>query len=285
MGEQNFGGDLRDKGSANYHLENDPRFLDFKKVEVTKVDETKPWKPALEVKVTKADGTEEIIDANTPFFKFVDQKGGELTVSAAAAGHVDEIHISGQDLGSKFDYPDLQSVFGDAAKRMPPGITEQPGPSAFAVDMGKRMGKEGLASMAELLADGKINQADVDKVSPLKDEVNRLNLEGDAAAKQKFIDDFKKDNPDCRIQFQVVRGTVLVPTVDSPNRPTESLFMVFGPTGKEKEKTLWTAAPGRFMPAHPNPNQHKSQDGSVNLESFNRSADAWFDTVMLSGKE
>ncbi|MBT7737005.1 hypothetical protein HN709_04925, partial [Candidatus Peregrinibacteria bacterium] len=59
-----------------YKLDVNPSFASFQNVEVTKVDETKPWKPPVEVSVTKADGSTEIIDASTPFFTFEGADGG-----------------------------------------------------------------------------------------------------------------------------------------------------------------------------------------------------------------
>jgi hypothetical protein len=47
-----------------YTLEADPTFLDFKKVEVTAKDETKPWKPATKVRVERADGS--VMETSTP---------------------------------------------------------------------------------------------------------------------------------------------------------------------------------------------------------------------------
>jgi len=278
------GVESRESEERNYALDSNQEFLGFQNLEVTKADDTKPWKPALEVKVTKADGSvAENLDANTPFFTFRDSEGNEMTVTAAAAGHIDQLHIKGEDAGSKFDYPSLEALFKDVAKKLPQEVASAPGVSDFAVDMGRHMGKEGIASMAELKAEGILSEADLSIAESVRAEVQELNKSGDEATKKAFVEKFKADNPDCKVQFQLVRGTVLVPTVDTPKRDTTKLFMVFGP-GADGKKTGYTMAPGRHMPRHPNPGQHKSQEGVLNEETFKESADAWFDTVMLTGK-
>ncbi len=274
----------RESEESKYALDSNQEFLGFQNVEVTKTDDTKPWKPALEVKVTKTDGSvAENLDANTPFFTFRDSEGNEMTVTAAAAGHIDQLHIKGEDAGSKFDYSSLEALFKDVAQKLPQEVASAPGVSDFAVDMGRHMGKEGIASMAELKTEGILSEADLSTAESVRAEVQELNKSGDEAAKKAFAEKFKADNPDCKVQFQLVRGTVLVPTVDTPKRDTTKLFMVFGP-GADVKKTAYTMAPGRHMPRHPNPGQHKNQEGILNEETFKESADAWFDTVMLTGK-
>lgn len=271
--------------APQYSLETNQQYLNFQRVEVTKIDESKPWKPALEVKITKGDGTTvEGLDANTPFFTFVDKDGNEMTVSAATSGHIDSLHIKGEDAGSKFDEPSLEDLFRDASAKMPGDIAKQPGISAFDVDMKKSMGKEGLASMQELLASGALTEADVAAVKDLKDKVKELNKTGKKEEKEAFIVDFKVNHSDCKIQFQLIRGEVLVPIVDAPKQETTKLFMAFGPDASGQKKTLYTAAPGRNMPRHPNPGQHTSREGVLDENTFDESANAWFDTVMLTGK-
>ena len=266
------GAESRETEEQNYALDSNPAFLGFQNVEVTKTDDTKPWKPALEVKVTKADGSAaENLDANTPFFTFRDSEGNEMTVTAAAAGHIDQLHIKGEDAGSKFDYPSLEALFKDVAQKLPPEVASAPGVSDFAVDMERHMGKEGIASMEELKAEGILIDSDLSTAESVRAEVEELNKSGDEAAKNAFVEKFKSENPDCKVQFQLVRGTVLVPTVDTPKRDTTKLFMVFGP-GADGKKTAYTMAPGRHMPRHPNPNQHKSQEGVLNEETFKESA-------------
>ena len=269
---------------GKYELEANKDYLDFQKVDVTKVDDSKPWKPPVEVNVTKADGdVVENLDANTPFFTFKDTDGNELTVTAAEAGHIDSLHIKGEDAGSKFDYDSLNSLFQDVAEKLPKDVATAPGVSDFAIDMGKHMGKEGVASMKELKEEGAISEEDVKTAADVRSEVERLNKEGAADEKEAFIKSFSEEHPDCKIQFQLVRGSVIVPTVDAPKRDTTELFMVFGP-GADGKKTAYTMAPGRHMPRHPNPDQHKDESGTLNEETFKESADAWFDTVMLTGK-
>ena len=254
-------------------------FLDFQKVEVTKVDDSKPWKPPVEVKVIKSNGeVVEGLDANTPFFTFR-INGQELTVSAAASGHINSLHIKAEDLGSNFDYSSLQELFEDIKDKLPEEILYASSPYAFSVDMGKNMGKEGLASLDELIQTGLIEQADAEKLRDVKDTVFNLNLIGSLEEKKSFINNFSAGN----IKFNLVRGDILVPTIDLPKQLTTKLFMVFGPDSKGG-KTLYTATPGRNMPRHPNPNQHKDKEGNVNKKTFKESSDAWIETIMLSGK-
>ena len=268
-----------------FTLERNDRFKDFAKVEVTKTDDSKPWKPPVEVTVTMADGQRvEHLPASTSFYTF--HKGdAALTVSAAAAGHIDSLHIRGEDPGSRFDEPSFDALMADVAPKIPDEVTETPGPSAFSVEMGKNMGKEGIAAIDELLKDGTVRSEDVMSATLVKADVIELNKNGTHESKQAFADAFRAKHPESRIQFQLVRGSVLVPVVDAPKRPTTKLFMVFGPDeARPGQKTMWTAAPGRNMPRHPDPKQHMDKDGKLNDETFNESANAWFDTVMLTGE-
>lgn len=271
---------------GNYALLSEPQYKGFQKVEVTEVDESKPWKPPMKIKVTLADGGEQEIDASTPFHTFEGDAGKKLTVSAATAGHVDDLHIKGTEPGSHFDYPSLEGFLADVADKLPKGITDTPGPSAFDMDMGKKMGAEGLASMQELLTDGVIAQTDIDTIQRYREQVTQLNKTGDKTAREAFVTQFASENPDCKIQFQVIRGgAVLVPTVKAPKRPTNKVFMVFGPTDPQQEgtKTMWTAAPGRYMPRHPVPTQFNEAEGGSEGNAYKEAAAAWFDTVMLVG--
>lgn len=270
-----------------FELDVNGEFAGFAKVEVTKRDETKPWKPGLEVRVTKADGSvAEGLAASTPFFTFkAKAEGGkDLTVSAEAAGHIDGLHIKGEEAGSRFDYADIGELMADAKDKIPAEVATAPGVSAFDVEMGRMMGREGIAGMDELLESGTIAQEDIDAAMAVKDEVHELNKAGTAEAKQAFIAKFKETHPDAKVQFQLVRGTVLVPIVDAPKRPTTKLFMVFGPDATGDAKTLYTMAPGRNMPRHPNPGQHTDKEGKLDEKTFKESSDAWFSTVMLTGK-
>lgn len=268
-----------------YKVKSNEAFLHFRSVEETKHDETKPWKPAVEVRVAKADGTIiEGLDASTPFFIFEDAYGNKFTVSAAAAGHIDKIHIKSEDAGSKFDESSLQALFKNAAAKMPEGIALEKGVSAFDIEMGKSMGQEGIASMQELKKSGELTENDITIAQSVREEVKHLNKEGSLEEKNAFAESFQAQHPDCKIQFQIIRGNVLVPTVDTPKRETTKLFMVFGPDASGEQKTLYTIAQGRNMPRHPNPDQHKSAEGALDEETFEESANAWFDTVMLMGK-
>lgn len=124
-------------------------------------------------------------------------------------------------------------------------------------------------------------QADIDKANAVREEVFALNKGGDAVAKQALVDRFLAENAGCKIQFQVIRKGVIVPTVKSEKRPTEKLFMVFGYDAEQGCKTLWTAAPGRNMPRHPNPAEFRPEEGGIEGNTFKESSDQWFDTAML----
>lgn len=276
----------REAGSTRYTVEANPQFLDFKKVEVTAKDETKPWKPATFVRVEGADGTAaENIDANAAAFTFRDTMGREMTVTIAAAGHIDSLHIKGEDEGSKFDTSSLQELFQEMAAKMPEGLAENPKVvNALSVDIGKRMGKEGIAGIDELIADGTLTAEQAAEGRAVKDEVIRLNRSGNKEEKDAFVASWKAEHPDSAIQFQIVRSEALVPVVAAPKRETTNLFMVFGPNATGDQKTLYTIAPGRNMPRHPIPGQHSNKEGAVDEATFQESANAWFETVMLTGK-
>ncbi len=266
---------------SNYHLDVNKEFLGFREAEVTEIDESKPWRPPKTLKVVKADGTiVENVPANAAFFTFRDANGQEIVITGAVAEHIDRLHIKGLDAGSKFDYDSLLDLFTDVAKKLPEDLATKPGVSDFAIEMGKNMGKEGIASLQELLADGIISEQDLSIVENFREKVKELNKSSDLESKKAFVQSFKEQYPDCKVQFQIVRDVVIVPVVKSPKRPTTKLFMVFGP-GEDNKKIAYTMAPGRHMPRHPNPNQHKNQDGELNEATFDESSQAWFDTVML----
>jgi len=274
------------KGSG-FLVEADPAFSNFQEVKVTKVDDSKPWKPPMEVEVAFPDGRKETMDAATPFFtlKSAVEGGKDLTVSAAVAGHVDSLHFKGEDAGSRFDYPSLESMLQDVAGKLPEKVATEPGVSAFDLEMGKHMGKEGLASADELLKDGAISSDEVLAVESERQTVYELNKTGSPEEKKAFVERFRAEHPDSSVQFDVIRGSVVAPVVDVPKRDTTKLFMVFGPNEKDpNRKTMWTAAPGRNMPPHPIPGQHMDKEGTLNEETFAESSKAWFDTMMLVGK-
>lgn len=278
--------EMRENEPGGYTVEANPEFLDFKKVDVTAKDETKPWKPATLVRVEGADGnTAENVDANAAAFTFRDAMGRELTVTIAAAGHIDSLHIKGEDEGSKFDTSSLQELFRDMAAKMPSGLAENPKVvNALSVDMGKRMGKEGIAGIDELVADGTLTAQQAAEGRAAKDEVIRLNRSGNKEERDAFVASWKAEHPDSAIQFQIVRNEAIVPVVAAPKRETTNLFMVFGPNATGDQKTLYTIAPGRNMPRHPIPGQHANKEGVVDEATFRESADVWFETVMLTGK-
>ncbi len=106
--------------NSGYKLEAVPEYLNFQSVEVTEIDEAMPWALPLKVKITKADGTvEEDVNGNTTFFTFTDTQGQKLTVSAAASGHIDDIHFKGEDVGSRFNYGSLEEMLLEAEGIIP----------------------------------------------------------------------------------------------------------------------------------------------------------------------
>jgi hypothetical protein len=209
-----------------------------------------------------------------------------LTVSVAAAGHIDSLHIKGEDAGSKFAEDSLQELFRDMAGTMPESLADDTKRvDALSVEMGKPMGKEGIASLDELVADGILTAEQVAEARSAKEEVKRLNLSGSKEERAAFVEQWKAEHPDSPIQFQAIRGgEALVPTVAAPKRETTKLFMVFGPNATGDQKTLYTIAPGRNMPRHPIAGQHKNKEGVLDQKTFEESSDAWFETAMLTGK-
>jgi hypothetical protein len=271
--------------APKYSLKANEEYLGFQQVKVTEVDESKPWKPASKVEVTKRDGSiAEGLDANASFFTLKDAEGNEIIVTAATAGHIDELHIKGQDVGSVFDEPDLQSLFKDAAEKLPEGLAKRKGIFTLDVNMGKSMGSEGISSMDELVAAGSLSQDDVDAAVAMKEEVQRLNRASDVPAMTAFAEQYKKDHPDAAVQFTVARGAVLLPTVDAPKQPTNKLFVMMGPDATGQKVGVYTVAPGRDMPRHPIPRQYTDREGKFDEEGYKQSEEKWFNTVMLTGK-
>ena len=159
-----------DHEQAPYSLElPNPNLVDFTAVEITKVNEELAWKPAVEVAVTHPDGTKtENVDPFTPVYSFRGQDG-ELTVPIQTAGHIDSLHIRGQEPGSQFSYDNTTDLFTDVAEKLPAGIASNPEPRiSLSIEMGKSMGKEGVASLAELVANGTLSEEDVQLVSSLR---------------------------------------------------------------------------------------------------------------------
>lgn len=273
------------EGGKNYELTANPEYLNFKSVKIATVDESKPWKPALTVDVIKVDGAvAEGIDANTPFFKLTDKNGKEILVSAATAGHIQDLHINGTDLGSKFDEPDLQSLFQDVASHMPEGQADREGIFTFDMDMGKSMGSEGLASFAELMNDGVLEEKDIALAQEFKAEVQALNRESDQEKMRAFVAGYAASHPEALVQFVLIRGDrAIVPQVKAPKRPTTKLFVMMGPDASGSKPSIYTLAPGRDMPRHPIAGQHTTAQGVFSEATFQQSADVWFNTVMLAG--
>jgi hypothetical protein len=58
---------------------------------------------------------------------------------------------------------------------------------------------------------------------------------------------------------------------------------MMGPDASGSKPSVYTLAPGRDMPRHPIRGQHTSREQVFDEATFQQSADAWFNTVMLSG--
>ncbi len=244
---------------------------------VLTTDDSKPWKPALTVEVRTPRGLQ-VVDASTPYLTL--GKGDTaLVVSIAAAGHIHHLHIDTKEPASRFAFDSVSSLFTAITNLIPKDRLLQEGVQAFAINLGRSMGAEGIASMSELVADGVLPQADVDVARLVRDEVMHLNATGSLDEKRAMAARYRTEHPDSKIQFILVRGSVLVPTVAAPKRETTELFLAMGPAESGAGKTLYTAAPGRFMPRHPDPAQFA--DEGVSGPAFREAAAAWFDTVML----
>ncbi|MCI0479000.1 hypothetical protein L0Y59_00440, partial [Candidatus Uhrbacteria bacterium] len=115
-----------------------------------------------------------------------------------------------------------------------------------------------------------------------KDKVFALNRRGTPEERQAFVDAYRAAHPESRLQFQLIRDEkILVPVIIKEKRPTTKLFAMVGP-GADGKPSVYTLAPGRNMPRHPVPGQHTDKDGNFDEETFKESANAWFDTVMLT---
>ena len=251
----------------NYSLEANEEYLGFQKVNPTEFDESKPWKPALKVEVTKADGSVvQGLDAKMPFFTLNDVEGRVISIPAETAGHIHDTHIIGDDVGSKFDQQDLQSLFQDVAAKLPEGLAKRQGIFTLDVEMDKSMGKEGIASMEELMASKALTQEDIDAAEAVKEQVQNLNRAADIPAMHSFAKQYNAEHPEAKIRFTVARETVppttavLLPTVDAPKQPTTKLFVMMGPDTDGKNVELYTVAPGRDMPRHPIPGQYTDRE-------------------------
>lgn len=255
-------------------------FLDFRNLEVLTVDESKPWKPPKTVIVTLANDEVATPDANMPFFMFVTDDGN-LTVSAAAAGHVQKLHFENADPGSQFGFPSLYELFRTITEKLPDGIAKIPGRHSFGLEMGRPMGYEGIASLQELMSVDVVSSEDIATITSLQDDVFALNKRGDIEAKRAFVAEKGRTRT---ITFALVRNTVLVPTVIAPMRPTTKLCLSFGPQEGSPNKTLYMAAPGRWMPRHPDPKQFSIEEGGVDGEAFQESLESWLTTAMLTQK-
>lgn len=271
---------------GNYSLEANEQFLGFERVNVTEFDESLPWKPAKTVEVIQADGSKvEDLEASTPFFTFKDANGKEIVVSAEAAGHIDQLHIKGEDVGSKFDEPSLEALFQDMAVQLPEGLADRPGIFTLDVEMGKNMGMEGIASTEELVASGRLSQVDIDAAQSVREEVQRLNREGTEEERLAFAEKYAEEHPDAGVQFTAAReDKVLLPTVKAPKQPTTKLFVMMGPNPAGDKKALYTIAPGRDMPRHPVPGQYTDREGAFDEAGYQEAEQKWFDTVMLTGE-
>lgn len=148
-----------------------------------------------------------------------------------------ETFDSGYNLESNSSYLGFEKVEITKVDNSKPW---KPGPYAFAMEMGKNMGKEGIATLEELKDKGFVSQADIDKTMAVKEEVFELNKSGDEESRNAFVEKFKEENPDNKVQFQVVRGAVIVSVVDAPKQDTTQLFSVFGP-GEVGDKIMYTA--------------------------------------------
>lgn len=271
----------REMGEQAYKLMRSRELHDYQAMRVTATVEKPHGTVPSKIEVTKADGSSVEVSADDPMYKFVTSDGTEIAVSVGTAQHIDELHFRAEDLGSVFEYPSMDALMQDVADKLPGDIASRPGVATVSVEMGKSMGTEGLASLTELVEGGILSDQDLTLAEAVRQQVYELNKSGDAAAKVSFVEQFRADHPESKVQFQTVRSGVIVPVVDTPNRPTTRLFMMFGPAGAGK--AMWTAAPGRDMPRHPDPKQHQL-GGSFDKKTFSESAKAWFDTAMLSGK-
>lgn len=276
-----------------YQLLMSKELHDYNGLKVT-AEEEKPYgRVSSKIEVTKADGSTVEVSAFDPMYKLKGETGLEVEVSVGTVQHIDSLHFKAEDAGSLLDFPSMDELMRDISRKLPADLADRPGFLTMDIEMGKHVGEEGIASLSELKSGGVLNEADLMTVEAVRAEVMALNKEGDPASKAAFTQKFKADHPECKVQFIVIRNErkddkevpntgVVVPAVVSPKRPTTKLFLMLGPTNKDKVKPLYTAASGRDMPLHPLPKQHLV-DGKINEKTFKASSDAWFDTVQLVG--
>lgn len=265
----------------NYYLNVNHEFLDFKNIEATKIDQTKPWQPALELKLLKADGTTvNNLEANIPFFTLRNNNGNEIIINGATIYHINYLHFKQNEAGSTFNYPRIINLFEDLAKKLAVEIADNLKANSLSIEMDKIIGKEAVASINELINEKVLTVSDKNIVDYYRDEVRKLNKEATKDEKNDFIAKFKSANSSCKIQFGLIRDSVLIPMVKASKRDTNKLFIALGPNINGK-KLVYTMAPGRSMPIYPDANKHQDEHGLFNKQTFNESAKAWFDNVMI----
>lgn len=269
-----------DVTKSQFEVEINPDLQGFQEIVVTSVDESLPYKPPKTVEVTFSNGDKAEMDAATTYASLIDEQGAELTVSAAAAGHIHELHISGTESGSQFDVESLDELLRIVAEHIPEEVAQTPGVSAFSVETGRAMGNEGVSSLEELLEKGLIEEADVDNLAEASNQISELNKTGTVEAKKEFVESYNDQHAESKIKLELIRGGIIIPKADAPKQPTTELFMVFGQG--QTGKTMYTMAPGRDMPKMPNPKEHLKPDGSIDEASFKASSEAWLSTVMLA---
>lgn len=175
----------------------------------------------------------------------------------------------------------MQELLIDLSRKIPSAELQKTGTHAFSVNMDKLMGKEGLSSLVELTSKGVINTEQIRYLEQFKDQVFEINLNGTEQEKKDFINQFNSTNLNFPIFFQLIRGRVIVPCIRLEKQNTTSLFVAMGPLNDQRSRELYTLAPGRYMPRHPDASQHIDARGNLNLESFLESSNAWFYTIML----
>ncbi len=263
-----------------YKLYTDEEYLWFVNMEVIEIDETKPRKPATKVKITKKDWTSEIIDANKPLFYFYTKSWKKINITPTTAKHIEDLHIKWTDAWSLFDYNTLKELFSDIVNKLPSNLANlEEWRFSFSIDMWKGMWKEGISTMDELKAKWILSDFDVSTAFKYKDEVYNLNKNWTEEQKNKFIEDYNKDNKDCKVKFKLVRWDVLIPFVNTEKIYTEELFVGWW-VWDNWELYIFTMAPWRDMPMHPKWSNFYN-DWVFDEDLYKKSADAWFNTVML----
>jgi hypothetical protein len=142
-----------------------------------------------------------------------------------------------------------------------------------------------MAGLAELAQDGQISDADIAATENVRDEMARLNGEGDTAAMRVFAERFNEDNYGGKIRFELMRGDkTLIPAVDLPKRDTTRLRMALGPKDKAGSNRFGPPLRGAACPNAPIRTERMNEKGNFDDKAFAESPKARLETAVPKGE-